>query len=874
MIFLPYTVKIISMKNEKDITVGVLAHVDAGKTTLTEAMLYTSGKIKKLGRVDHRDSYLDTHWLERERGITIFSKQAVFEHGGRTFTLLDTPGHVDFSAETERTLSVLDCAILVVSGTDGVQAHTETLWALLRRYNVPCFVFVTKMDLANADGAAIMTNLTARLGETCADFTLPEPERDEAIALTGERAMDVYARSGMFADADIAALIAARELTPCFFGSGLKLDGVDALLDAVARYIPPREWRGTFAAQVYKIAHDAQGKRVTFMKLTGGEISVRSSIIYKGADGARHDEKITQLRIYSGMKYETVDTVHAGQVCAALGLTETYPGEGLGAQQDSATAAMEGVMSYRVILPAGTDARVALPKLMLLQEEDPQLHIVWNAAARSISVQLMGKVQSEVFRSLVKERFDLDVGLDAGHIMYRETIADRVEGVGHFEPLRHYAEVHLLMEPLPRGSGIVVDSAVGEDELDGNWQRLILTHILEKPHIGVLTGAPITDIKITLAAGRAHLKHTEGGDFRQATYRAIRQGLMQAESVLLEPYYAFTLVVPPEQLGRAISDLRLMNAEFSSPEDDGGYTRITGAAPVSAMNGYMEELVAYTHGRGRLSLKLDSYRPCKNQRAVVEAIGYDPLADTDNTPDSVFCAHGAGFNVRWDEVKNYMHLDSVLAARRAESAVPAAVRRAVSIDERELEAIMEREFGPIKRPTYNLSRVNAAPVAQVNTAPRKRYVIVDGYNLIFAWDALKALAADSMDLARTRLADILSSYAGYTKNETVLVFDAYRTPDGGAARGEYHNIRVAYTDMGETADMYIERLANEIGKNYDVRVVTNDSLIRLSALRSGVLRCSSKEFIAELEWTSARIAEILDATNKNAHTTRLEDGKR
>lgn len=863
------------MKNERDITVGVLAHVDAGKTTLTEALLYLSGKIKKLGRVDRRDSYLDTHWLERERGITIFSKQAVFEHGGRTVTLLDTPGHVDFTAETERTLSVLDCAVLVVSGTDGVQAHTETLWALLRRYNVPCFVFVTKMDLANADRTAIMAGLSARLGEQCADFTLQPAARDEAVALTGERAMDIYARDGAFGDADIAALIAARELVPCFFGSGLRLDGVEALLDALVRYNPPHEWGGGFAAQVYKIARDAQGRRMTFMKLTGGEISVRSTIIYNGADGARHEEKLTQLRIYSGMKYDTVETVRAGQVCAALGLTETYPGEGLGAQADSAAAASEGVMSYRVILPAGADARTVLPRLMLLQEEDPTLHIVWEPTTRSISVQLMGKVQTEVFQSLVKERFDLDVRLDTGHIIYRETIADKVEGVGHFEPLRHYAEVHLVLEPLPRGSGIVVDSAVSEDELDGNWQRLILSHILEKPHKGVLIGAPITDMKITLAAGRAHIKHTEGGDFRQATYRAIRQGLMQAESVLLEPYYAFTLAVPPEQLGRAISDLRTMNAEFSAPEDDGGFMRVTGAASVGAMNGYMAELVAYTHGRGRLSLRLDSYRPCKNSRAVIDAVGYDPLADTDNTPDSVFCAHGAGFNVRWDEVKGYMHLDSVLATRKEEAnTVPAAVRRAVSIDERELEAIMEREFGPIKRPMYTASRVNAAPPAQVNAAPRKQYVIIDGYNLIFAWDELKALAADSMDLARTRLADMLSSYAGYTKNETVLVFDAYRTPSGSAARGEYHNIRVAYTDMGETADMYIERIANEIGKNYDVRIVTNDSLIRLSALRSGVLRCSSKEFIAELEWTMARIAEILDATNKNAHTTRLEDGKR
>ena len=859
------------MINNRDLTVGILAHVDAGKTTLSEAMLYLSGKLKKLGRVDRRDSFLDNHFLERERGITIFSKQAVLDTPQGRITLLDTPGHADLAAETERTLPVLDCAVLVISGTDGVQAHTETLWRLLKRYSVPCFIFITKMDLSVYDSTVLMKNITQRLGESCVDFSLQGAARDEALALADEHAMDIYAEKGGFSDDNIAALVKERRVFPCFFGSGLKLDGVELLLDAVCRYMPAREWGDSFGARVYKIARDAQGQRMSFAKITGGELSVRTALKYTGADGTEHEEKITQLRIYSGLKYETAERVQAGQVCAILGLSDTFAGQGLGAQADSAAAATEPVMSYRIILPDDVDARTALPKLLMLQEEDPQLHIVWDAAGRSISVQLMGKVQSEVFVSLVKDRFDIDIALDAGHIMYKETIASKVEGIGHFEPLRHYAEVHLVMEPLPRGSGIVVDSSVSEDDLDRNWQRLILTHVLERPHPGVLTGSPITDIKITLAAGRAHLKHTEGGDFRQATYRAIRQGLMQADSVLLEPYYAFRLETPPEQIGRAISDLRAMNAEFSSPEDAQGLMSVTGAAPVSAMNGYMTELVAYTHGRGRLTLRLDSYRPCKNQRAVVDAIGYDAQSDTENPSDSVFCAHGAGFNVRWDDVKNYMHLESVLTPAKPPE-LPAVVRRSYSIDERELEAIMTREFGPIKRPMYTRGIKNEAP-AEITVHERKRYVIVDGYNLIFAWEPLKILAADNLDLARTRLMDMLTSYAGYTKAELILVFDAYRTPGNRGSRSDYHNIHVAYTGESETADMYIERLANDIGKNYDVSVVTSDALIRLSALRSGVLRTSSKEFAAELEWTLEKIDEVLKKTNQDAHVTRLKDGK-
>ena len=570
------------------------------------------------------------------------------------------------------------------------------------------------------------------------------------------------------------------------------------------------------------------------------------------------------------MKYETAETVHPGQVCAVLGLGGTWPGQGLGAEPDSAEQVLEPVLSYRVLLPADVDAAVLYPKLQLLGEEDPQLHVVWNSRSREIAVRLMGRIQTEVFKSLVKERFDVDVELDTGRILYRETIADTVEGVGHFEPLRHYAEVHLLLEPLPLGSGIVLDTRCGEDSLDRNWQRLILTHLQEKQHLGVLTGSPVTDIKITLTVGRAHLKHTEGGDFRQATYRAVRQGLMQAKSVLLEPYYAFTLEVPAEQLGRAISDLRTMNGTFSSPEDAGDLLRLSGSAPVAAMNDYLTELMAYSHGRGRLSLRPDGYRPCHRQQEIVEALGYDPESDAENTPDSVFCAHGAGYTVKWDRVPDYMHLDSSL--KKPEAPASPAVHRSLSIDERELEAIMEREFGPIRRPIYQSPRRNEAPAVGQPSESKKQYLIVDGYNLIFAWEELKTLAAERLDLARGRLMDMLSNYCGYTKAELVLVFDGYRTPGNPGERSEYHNIHVAYTKDGDTGDAYIERLVDEIGKNYAVRVITSDNLIRLSALRSGVLRSSSREFADEVEWVLGQIDEILQKSNQSAHTTRLKDG--
>ena len=857
--------------SDNNIVLGILAHVDAGKTTLSEAMLYLSGKLKKLGRVDHRDSFLDNNSLERARGITIFSKQAVMPLGEMTVTLLDTPGHVDFSAEAERSLRVLDYAVLVISGTDGVQAHTETLWKLLERYNVPVLIFVTKMDLPGCDRQEIMDGLRTRLSERCVDFSAEGDALFESAAMCSEEAMDEYIETGSIGTERMRDMLRRREIFPCCFGSGLRTEGVAEFLDMLELYARPGDYGEDFSARVYKIARDAQGNRMTFMKVTGGTLRVRGLMKYADRDGNAFEEKISQLRIYSGAKYDTAETVLPGQICAALGLTGTYPGQGLGAAGDFAEPLLEPVMSYRVILPPQSDPAVLLPKLMQLDQEDPQLHIVWNERTREISVQLMGRVQAEIFRSLVKERFDTDITLDTGRIMYRETIKDTVEGVGHFEPLRHYAEVHLLLEPLPRGSGIELSSSCPEDELDRSWQRLILTHLAEKQHIGVLTGSPVTDIRFTLAAGRAHIKHTEGGDFRQATYRAVRQGLMQAESVLLEPWYSFVLEVPAEQIGRAISDVRAMNGEIDSPEDAGGMMRLEGAAPVAGMNEYMQELLAYTHGRGRLSLTPGGYRPCREQQKIVDAIGYEPERDTDNPADSVFCSHGAGVNIPWDKAKDYMHLESCLKPPVEEAAPIAAPRyRSLSIDDRELEAIMEREFGKIKRPQYSARQVNAAASEPV-FEKKPEFIIVDGYNLIFAWDELKKLAADRLDLARGRLMDMLSNYCGFTKAKLVLVFDGFRTPGNPGSREDYHNINVAFTKDGETGDAYIERLADEIGKNYSVRVVTSDNLIRLSALRSGVLRCSSGEFKNEVEWVLGQIDAVLKKGNESAHKTRIAD---
>lgn len=842
----------------KHLTVGLCAHVDAGKTTLSEAMLYATGSIRKLGRVDHRDTFLDTHTLERERGITIFSKQARLATGSMELTLLDTPGHVDFSGETERVLPVLDYAILVISGTDGVQAHTETIWALLERYRVPTFVFVTKMDAAKTSPASLLDDLRTHLSDACADLSARD---DEALAMLDETVLDRYMESGAVDDREISRLIRERKLFPVCFGSGLKLDGVEEFLAQLETFTTEPDHPAPFGARVYKIARDLQGNRLTYLKVTGGTLAVRDAIRYTPAHGGEPlEEKAAQLRLYSGAKFETAAVVRAGGVCAVTGLTATWPGQGLGAEPDTLSPLLTPALGYRLLLPAGTDVQTVLPKLRQLEEEEPLLHIVWQESLREIHVQLMGAVQTDVLKSLLRERFDLDADFGAGRILYRETIADTVEGVGHFEPLRHYAEVHLLLEPGEPGSGLLFDTRVSEDDLDLNWQRLIFTHLEEKQHLGVLTGSPITDMKITLIAGRAHLKHTEGGDFRQATYRAVRQGLMQAQSVLLEPYYAFRLEVPAEHIGRAISDIHAMGGTHTSPETVGGRAVLTGTAPVSAMADYMTEVAAYTHGLGRFSCHVEGYQPCKQQDAVVAEICYDPEADVDNTPDSVFCAHGTGFTVKWRDVPEYMHLDSGLRERPAAEPAPHIVRRNLDLDEKELEAIMEREFGPIHRRSYTAPAVNSAVGIQVNTRKKKEWVIVDGYNLIFAWDDLHALADKDLDLARTRLVDRLVNYRAYTKSEVVLVFDAYNVPGGQGAKYSDAKLRVAYTKEGETADMYIERLVGEIGKNEAVRVVTSDALIGLTALRSGVLRTSSGEFVTEVEWVLEQIRAAVERT--------------
>ncbi|MCI5690993.1 MAG: TetM/TetW/TetO/TetS family tetracycline resistance ribosomal protection protein [Clostridiales bacterium] len=844
---------------------GLLAHVDAGKTTLSEALLYTAGAISTLGRVDHGDAHLDNHQLERARGITIFSKQATLETERLSITLLDTPGHVDFSTEMERTLQVLDYAILVISATDGVQAHTETLWRLLRQRQIPTFLFVTKMDLPNPGRQALMAQLCRQLDERCVDFTTQDEAWAETVALGEEALLDRYLETGTLSPRDVSGLIRLGKLFPCYFGAPLHLDGVEAFLTGLETFAEPPRYPEAFSARVFKIARDPQGGRLTFVKITGGTLSVRTPLRYAPADGEDEiEEKITQLRRYSGAKFQPVESVSAGQVCALLGLTATYPGQGLGAAAPAPPPLLEPVVTYRLVLPPDCQAQVMLPKLRQLEEEDPQLHITWDEHSRQIHARLMGQVQIEVLKSLIAERFDVQVQVDAGRILYKETIAAPVEGVGHYEPLRHYAEVHLLLEPLPQGSGLVFDSQCSEDLLDRNWQRLILTHLAERSHRGVLTGAPITDMKITLMSGRAHLKHTEGGDFRQATYRAVRQGLMQAESILLEPWYAFQLTLPAEQLGRAISDLQTMGGTFSSPDNDGVWATLSGTAPVSAMKDYPLEVASYTRGRGRFSCSLHGYAPCHDQKQVVQAAAYDPEADLEHTPDSVFCAHGGGFSVKWRDVPDYMHLESCLAVPRTDPpTVPRVYSKNLDIDEKELEAIFERTFGPQRRREYQfLGQGSSAAPKRTIAPPKPQCLIVDGYNMIFSWDILKELARDSLDTARQRLMDILSNYCGYKSCRLVLVFDGYKVKGNAGSTFDYHHIQVVYTKQDETGDLFIERLLQDIGKNYAVRVATSDSLIQLSALRAGVLRLSAKELWLEVEQVGRQIDQAIQELNQ------------
>ena len=850
----------------KQIVLGILAHVDSGKTTLSEAMLYRAGVTRRLGRVDHKDAFLDTDALEKARGITIFSKQALLTAGDTDITLLDTPGHVDFSTETERTLQVLDYAVLVVSGTDGVQSHTETLWRLLRRYHVPTFVFVNKMDLPGMERQELLAQLNRRLGEGFVDFGAEQADRDEALALCDENLMDRMLDAGQLQDADLIPAIARRHVFPCWFGAALKLEGVDALLDGLDRYTRPAPALEAFGAKVFKVSQDEQGARLTWLRVTGGELKVKAQLTGE-EDGEPWAEKANQLRLYSGAKYTLTEAIGPGQVCAVTGLTKARPGEGLGAERDSDLPVLEPVLSYQVLLPEGADVHAALGKLHRLEEEEPQLHVVWNETLGEIHVQLMGEIQLEVLRSLLAERFGLAVEFGPGGILYKETITEPMEGVGHYEPLRHYAEVHLKLEPLPRGSGMQFAVDCREEVLDKNWQRLVLTHLEEKQHLGVLTGSPLTDVKITLIAGRAHLKHTEGGDFRQATYRAVRQGLMLAKSQLLEPWYAFRLEVPAENIGRAMSDIQRMEGTFDPPESGEETAVLTGFAPVSTMRSYPMEVVSYTRGRGHLSLTLDGYRPCHNAQEVIAAIGYEPEHDLDNPADSVFCAHGAGFVVPWEQVRSHMHVDSGWGKStrpEQEAAVPqrrAMAYRATLEEDAELLKIFERTYGPIKRdplaafrPVQKRERPDFA-AEQWEIAPE--YLLVDGYNIIFAWDELNALSKESLDAARHKLMDILCNYQGFQKCVLILVFDAYRVPGSPGSIEQYHNIHVVYTKEAETADMFIERVTHEIGRNRRVRVATSDGMEQIIILGHGALRVSARMFHEEVQNVEKQIRALV-----------------
>ena len=830
--------------NEKiPLSAGLLAHVDAGKTTLSEAMLFCSGALRNLGRVDHGNAYLDTHCLERARGITIFSKQARMEIDHHAVTLVDTPGHMDFSAEAERTLPVLDCAVLVISGTDGVQAHTVTLWRLLQRYQVPTFLFINKMDLEGADRNKIMEDLHRELGEGFVDFSQEASAIQEGAAMCDEALLENYLETGIVTDANIRGLIMGRKLFPCCFGSALKLTGIEEFLKVLDTYAPERMYLPDFGARVYKISRDPQGNRLTWLKVTGGSLKVRALIRGCSRQREAFEEKISQIRLYSGDKFTAPEEIPAGTLAAVTGLSETFAGQPLGAEPAGLEPVLEPVMTYRIGLPNGEDPVVVMKKLQVLEEEDPELHLIWQRG--EIHVEIMGQVQMEILKALVKQRFGLDITLEDRRIVYLETIGKPVEGIGHFEPLRHYAECHLLLEPLPLGSGIYYDTVCPTDVLDLNYQRTIFSHLEQKIHRGVLTGSPITDMKITLLVGKAHLKHTEGGDFRQAAWRAVRQGLMKAENVLLEPWYDFLLTLPQEQLGRAITDMRLMGGKIQPPDSQKGSAILRGQVPASEIGDYAQQVAAYTGGTGRLQISLHGYGPCHNQEAVVAESGYDPEADLENTPDSVFCAHGAGFTVKWNEVENYMHLDSGLEKKEE----PRILTRHVENEEEELQKIMEREFGPDANKTriYRPGPDRSAREEITIRPMREKCIIVDGYNIIFAWEELAEQAKQDLDAARRKLLDILSSYAGYSRIRVILVFDGYKRPGNPGEKNRLHNIQVVYTREGETADQYIEALSADIGRNYAVRVATSDSLVQLSSFRSGVLRMSARELKEEVE---------------------------
>ena len=869
------------MKNKKHIVTGILAHVDAGKTTLSEAILYTAGNLRKIGRVDNGDAFLDTYELERSRGITIFSKQAEVSMNEMDLTLLDTPGHVDFSAEMERTLQVLDYAVLVISGADGVQVHTLTLWSLLERYKIPTFLFINKMDQDGTQKDQLLKELQERLSSGCIDFgEKGSDEFYEMIAMEDEALLDHYLESGEITESKIREMIAERKIFPCFFGSALKLQGVNEFLSDLAFYTEEREYPEEFGARIFKITRDENGNRLTHLKVTGGNLKVKTVI-------TESDEKINQIRIYSGEKYETVNELQAGRICAVTGLSDTIPGQCIGAEQGGYEPVLEPVLTYQMILPEETSASVILPKLRQLEEEEPELHIVWEEQTSEIHVQLMGDVQIEILQSLIRERFGVDVSFGPGKIVYKETIADTVEGVGHFEPLRHYAEVHLLLEPLEPGSGIVIDTDCSEDVLDKNWQRLIVTHLKEREHIGVLTGSVITDMKITVIGGRAHTKHTEGGDFRQATYRAVRQGLKQAQSVLLEPYYEFHIAVPQNMVGRAMTDIEKMHGKFEGPYQEGDAQVLRGIAPVACMANYQKEVTAYTKGLGKVTFRFAGYYPCHNTEEVVAQTGYDPERDLSHPADSVFCAHGAGFIVPWNEVPDHMHVEGRLLKKKEQQEEAPSGKKTKTydpdhwIDIEEIDAILARTYHANKHEKGAtkqwrtakkvISGDNAPCYAPVKAVPKEEYLLVDGYNIIFAWESLKELAAVNIDGARGKLLDILCNYQGTKKCNLIVVFDAYRVKGHQTEMLDHHNIHVVYTKEAETADAYIEKFAHENGRKYHVTVATSDGLEQIIITGQGCHLLSAREFEREVEAANQTLRETIDGMREKSSNHILGD---
>ena len=863
----------------KHICIGILAHVDSGKTTLSEGLLYASGALRKLGRVDHGDAFLDTDALERERGITIFAKQAMLTVGEREFTLLDTPGHVDFSAEMERTLSVLDYAVLVISGSDGVQSHTRTLWRLLTRYEVPTFLFINKMDLAGTDKSSLMERLTQTLSAECVDFSAPPQERDEALALCDEAALESLLERGSIDDSLISEMIKSRKVFPCFFGSALKMDGVEDFLSALARFTVAPEYPSEFGAKVFKISRDAQGGRLTWLKVTGGALRVKAPLSYR-AQNQDYQEKADQLRLYSGVKFRALEKAGAGSVVAVTGLSHSYVGLGLGTEAEASAPLLQPVLTYQLVLPDGADAHSALTKLRELEEEDPMLRIVWDERYGQIHVQLMGKIQLEILRRRILDRFGLAVTFGEGNIVYRETIASPVLSMGHFEPLRHYAEVQLLIEPLPRGTGIQLASNLATDALDLNWQRLIFTHLLEREHAGVLTGSALTDVRFTLVAGRAHLKHTEGGDFRQATYRAVRQGLMQAESLLLEPYYDFRLEVPAECVGRAMTDLQNMGGTVDSPQSVGENTVLTGYAPVRTLRDYFTDVAAYTRGRGQLSCAVRGYETCQNQDEIVASLGYDAERDTDNPASSVFCDHGGSITIPWNEVAQHVHCDSGIHFDKEETEEKSAPppRRGVGAGsayaaDKELQEIFERTYGKVARrafePAKKPARTSLADHYDVTIhSEDTEYLLVDGYNIIFAWDELQRLAAQDIAAARGALIDILANYQGFRKCRVIVVFDAYKVKGNPGSVQTVHGIKVVYTKEAETADTYIERATYELRRERRVRVATSDGPEQVIILGHGALRVSARAFHAEVEAAEGQISAVLQRLTNRPRSER------